>query len=188
MVPVDWRILGLSDYPEIIKKPMDLGTVKSRMESEQYSSVQKALDDIRLIWSNCKTYNQDGSDFFTLAIKLEKKFEALCGKHFKKPVEKNSVPSNQPKATLEDKRAFARNLYKITKDELGKVIMDLDEKSPESLTKNAAEDEVEINVDNITNDVFWDVVAYVKSCVGETGRKKKSSSTGKGQSKKSKAS
>ena len=43
------------------------------------------------------------------------------------------------KVTLNDKKAFARNLYKISKDELGKVLMDLEEKSPESLIKNAAE-------------------------------------------------
>jgi len=187
LTPVDWRYLGLTDYPEIIKKPMDLGTVKSRFDAGQYPSVSKALDDIRLIWSNCKLYNQDGSDFFLLATKLEKKFETQCAKHIK-PIEKPVVTSTHSKATLDDKRAFARNLYKISKDELGKVIMDLDEKSPESLTKNAAEDEVEINVDNIANDVFWDVVKFVKDCVGDTGRKKKTSSTAKGQSnKKSKA-
>jgi len=27
-VPVDWKGLGLPDYPKIIKKPMDLGTIK----------------------------------------------------------------------------------------------------------------------------------------------------------------
>ena len=26
--PVDWKALGLTDYPQIIKTPMDLGTIK----------------------------------------------------------------------------------------------------------------------------------------------------------------
>jgi len=26
--PVDWQTLGIPDYPKIIKKPMDLGTIK----------------------------------------------------------------------------------------------------------------------------------------------------------------
>lgn len=26
--PVDWKQLGLTDYPQIITKPMDLGTIK----------------------------------------------------------------------------------------------------------------------------------------------------------------
>jgi hypothetical protein len=25
--PVDWEALGIPDYPEIVKQPMDLGTV-----------------------------------------------------------------------------------------------------------------------------------------------------------------
>ena len=29
--PVPWRELGLSDYPEIIKKPMDLKTARSKL-------------------------------------------------------------------------------------------------------------------------------------------------------------
>ncbi len=32
-VPVDWKGLGLTDYPKIIKKPMDLGTIKKKIES-----------------------------------------------------------------------------------------------------------------------------------------------------------
>lgn len=28
--PVDWRALGLTDYPIVIKQPMDLGTIKVR--------------------------------------------------------------------------------------------------------------------------------------------------------------
>ena len=29
--PVPWRELGLSDYPEIIKKPMDLKTTRTKL-------------------------------------------------------------------------------------------------------------------------------------------------------------
>lgn len=28
--PVDWKALGLTDYPIVIKQPMDLGTIKVR--------------------------------------------------------------------------------------------------------------------------------------------------------------
>ena len=40
LVPVDWKALGIPDYPTIIKRPMDLGTVQSQLEGGQYSSVQ----------------------------------------------------------------------------------------------------------------------------------------------------
>ena len=41
----------------IVKKPMDLGTVKKNLSASKYTSVKKALDDIQLIWDNCKLYN-----------------------------------------------------------------------------------------------------------------------------------
>lgn len=65
--PVDWKALGLFDYPQVIKKPMDLGLVKQKVNSGKYKSIHEAADDVRLIWKNCMTYNADGSDFYNLA-------------------------------------------------------------------------------------------------------------------------
>jgi hypothetical protein len=40
--PVDWKGLGLYDYPQIIKKPMDLGTVKKHLKAKKYKNVADA--------------------------------------------------------------------------------------------------------------------------------------------------
>jgi hypothetical protein len=40
---------------------MDLGTVKNKLNNFQYNTSQQVLDDIQLIWDNCKLYNQEGS-------------------------------------------------------------------------------------------------------------------------------
>jgi hypothetical protein len=40
---------------------MDLGTVRNKLLAGHYSNHQLVLDDIQLIWDNCKTYNQEGS-------------------------------------------------------------------------------------------------------------------------------
>jgi hypothetical protein len=53
--------MGLSDYPELIKDPMDLGSVRSKLEEEAYSNVEEFLDDFELIWDNCKSYNIKGT-------------------------------------------------------------------------------------------------------------------------------
>ena len=58
--PVDWRGLGLHDYPHIIKRPMDLGTVKLRLERGAYATAEACAADVRLIWENCRTYNTGG--------------------------------------------------------------------------------------------------------------------------------
>ena len=65
--PVDWQALGLFDYPQVVKKPMDLGLVKKKLNEGKYKTIHDAADDIRLIWKNCMAYNADGSDFYNLA-------------------------------------------------------------------------------------------------------------------------
>lgn len=75
--------MGLTDYPTIVKKPMDLGTVKKNLKAEKYTTVDEALDDILLIWQNCKSYNMEGSEIWKLAQQLEKQTNKLIEKTFK---------------------------------------------------------------------------------------------------------
>ena len=78
--PVDWRGLGLEDYPQVIAKPMWLDLVEYKIEAQHYITVEQCAADIRLIWSNCKRYNGEGSDFYNLADRLSKQFEELFSK------------------------------------------------------------------------------------------------------------
>ena len=75
--PVDWKSLGLTDYLKIIKTPMDLGTVASKLSADEYRSIDAFLDDIYLIWSNCMTYNADGSEVFNLALSMKNETDKL---------------------------------------------------------------------------------------------------------------
>ena len=73
--PVAWKELGLTDYPEIIKKPMDLGTIKKKMETKQYSNIEDIANDVRQVWQNCMLYNRDGSEYYHLAEQFSVGFE-----------------------------------------------------------------------------------------------------------------
>lgn len=73
--PVAWRDLELWDYPKIVTKMMDLGTVKRKLERNNYANAYECALDVRLVWTNCQTYNSDGSDFWLLARSLSRKFE-----------------------------------------------------------------------------------------------------------------
>ena len=59
---------GLLDYPTIVKKPMDLGTVQAKFNDGQYLYVEDMIDDIQLVWDNCKTYNLAGSVLILLFL------------------------------------------------------------------------------------------------------------------------
>lgn len=189
--PVDWKSLALYDYPQIIKKPMDLSQIKRNIENNKYGSINDAAEDVRLIWKNCMQYNADGSDFYILAQNFSKSFENKFAKLVKEhgTGKSDSKGKNNTEPSLDEKKAFAKALYKISKEDLGILITTLDEKCPAALTKNACEDEVEISIDNIIPAVFHELVSFVRNCTSESGstRKKKSASS-KSASKKARTS
>ena len=119
------------------------------------------------------TYNADGSDFYLLAQNMGKAFEEKFAKLAAEFGEVAEEGMDVDDPTPEERRTFAKLLYKITKEELGIVITDLDAKCPSALVKNSAEDEVEINVDSINPKVFAEVMEYVKTCSEDGGGKKK---------------
>lgn len=69
--PVDASALGLHDYHDIIKHPMDLSTVKRKMENRDYRDAQEFAADVRLMFSNCYKYNPPDHDVVAMARKLQ---------------------------------------------------------------------------------------------------------------------
>jgi hypothetical protein len=63
---------------QVVKHPMDFGTIRDRMDAKDgtgYKHIQEICDDVRLVFSNATSYNQDGSDVHTMAKTLSDKFE-----------------------------------------------------------------------------------------------------------------
>jgi Bromodomain len=50
------------EYYEQIKKPMDYGTMRIKLEDGEYRSAQSMQKDFILIMQNCRTFNADSSD------------------------------------------------------------------------------------------------------------------------------
>ncbi|XP_039808890.1 transcription factor GTE4-like isoform X1 [Panicum virgatum] len=73
--PVDASALGLHDYHTIITKPMDLGTVKSKLAAGHYKSPREFAGDVRLTFQNAMTYNPKGQDVHFMAEQLLNMFE-----------------------------------------------------------------------------------------------------------------
>ncbi|CAI9760500.1 unnamed protein product [Fraxinus pennsylvanica] len=73
--PVDARALGLHDYHNIIKHPMDLGTIKNRLSQNCYKSPREFAEDVRLVFLNAMTYNPKGDGVHIMAEQLSQVFE-----------------------------------------------------------------------------------------------------------------
>lgn len=91
--PVDVKALGLHDYHEIIKHPMDLSTIKKKLDNRQYRDAQEFAADVRLMFSNCYKYNPPDHDVVGMARKLQDVFEMRFAKMPDEPEEPAPVPT-----------------------------------------------------------------------------------------------
>ncbi|EEP82622.1 conserved hypothetical protein [Uncinocarpus reesii 1704] len=66
------------DYYNIIKRPMDLGSMTKKLKALQYKSKQDFVEDLNLIWSNCLKYNTNPEHFLRKhALYMRKETEKL---------------------------------------------------------------------------------------------------------------
>lgn len=75
--PVDPEVLGIPDYFQIIKDPMDFSKVEKRLRSGYYKTTVDFEDDIRKIWDNATTYNKPNTEIYHMTIEISHFFEKL---------------------------------------------------------------------------------------------------------------
>eukprot|EP00554_Chaetoceros_debilis_P004040 CAMPEP_0194085526 /NCGR_PEP_ID=MMETSP0149-20130528/17743_1 /TAXON_ID=122233 /ORGANISM="Chaetoceros debilis, Strain MM31A-1" /LENGTH=1623 /DNA_ID=CAMNT_0038768423 /DNA_START=348 /DNA_END=5219 /DNA_ORIENTATION=+ len=72
--PVDPVELGLPDYFEVVKRPMDLGSIKKRLENGCYHLLEDFHIDVNLTFENAMLYNPEGSVVYNMAKEMKEKF------------------------------------------------------------------------------------------------------------------
>ncbi|XP_011661989.2 bromodomain-containing protein 2 isoform X1 [Strongylocentrotus purpuratus] len=92
--PVDADVLGLHDYHEIIKTPMDMGTVKVKLENRDYKNANDFAANVRLIFTNCYKYNPPDHDVVGMARKLQNVFEVKFAKMPDEPLDPSDLESD----------------------------------------------------------------------------------------------
>jgi len=168
--PVDWKQLGLYDYPKIIKRMMDLGTVKRKLERGKYKTAADCAADIRLVWTNCKTYNADGSDFYLLAEGFSRRFEDKYKKIRAEYDTGEESRDERNSLSLDTKTRFAGSILHLSGMELGHVLQTLDIRCPQalqhpdqkSLDPSFDATTLEIDVDSIDPRTFAELDRYVR--------------------------
>lgn len=72
--PVDSVALNIPDYPDVIKRPMDFGTIKQKLNTGAYANVKDFISDVELTFSNCIEYNGEASEYGVIAKKIREEF------------------------------------------------------------------------------------------------------------------
>jgi len=73
--PVDPVALKIPDYFDVIKHPMDFGTISKQFKKNLYNSEEDFEKDILLVFDNAMIYNASGSDVYVMAQTLKKVFK-----------------------------------------------------------------------------------------------------------------
>jgi hypothetical protein len=152
--PVPHEALGLVDYLTIIKRPMDLNTVRQKLSANKYKSIHQAAADVRTIWANAMTYNMPDSKIYQIAEGLSAFFENAYSQIAKN--DKDEPPS------VEDMKAWAAKLYKLAPDQIGKLLCVLQKSNSECLSKDEDGSEIDLNVELISISAFQETSKMIQ--------------------------
>ena len=73
--PVDPVSLNIPTYFQLVKKPMDLGTVQTKLDSNVYEKAKDFEEDVRLVFKNCYKFNPEGDFVNQCGHQLEDLFD-----------------------------------------------------------------------------------------------------------------
>ncbi|KAH8061314.1 transcription factor [Aureococcus anophagefferens] len=74
--PVDFVALNIPHYPTIVAKPMDLGTIESKLGRNMYKTRDEFAADVRLVFSNAVLFNKvETHQVHVAAVQLRAFFE-----------------------------------------------------------------------------------------------------------------
>ncbi|XP_013611061.1 PREDICTED: transcription factor GTE10-like isoform X1 [Brassica oleracea var. oleracea] len=149
-IPVDPVLLNIPDYFIVIKHPMDLGTIRSRLRNGEYSSPLDFAADVRLTFSNSMAYNPPGNQYHKMARDLSTYFESRWKTIEKKiPVMEPPVTYLTSSASLESEVPYnvappRKNTASVNESKLrvepAKLVMTDDEKKKLSQDLDALEE------------------------------------------------
>ncbi|KAG0498008.1 hypothetical protein HPP92_002699 [Vanilla planifolia] len=188
--PVDVVKLNIPDYFTVIKQPMDLGTVQSKIASGVYSSPLDFAFDVRLTFNNAMTYNPPENGVHVMADVMRKFFETrwkaiekklistdlavkrVSSKQVPQP-KKRKIPLDDhstimldykpmQKMSDDEKLSLSRHLSLIP--ELPHHIVDFLKRHTDNTSQNC-EDELEIDFDSLGDDTLFELKKLLDQCL-----------------------
>ena len=194
--PVDPEILGIPDYFDVIKEPMDLFKVEKRLKNGFYKQMSDFENDIRKIWNNALTYNKPITQIFIMTVEIKDYFETLVnedevGTKFvanskpkilkvkkigdvesMEPVYRPSKPSqiqkqvNQKPLTYQEKKVLSDLIRQLPSESLWEVWKIV---SPDNQNQ---EQEIEFDIDTLSPAISRQLEEFVKSKLKTLSNKK----------------
>ncbi|XP_019444604.1 PREDICTED: transcription factor GTE8-like isoform X3 [Lupinus angustifolius] len=138
--PVDPIALKIPDYFRIISQPMDLGTIKTKLEKNVYFGIEEFAADVRLTFSNAMTYNPHSNDVHLMAKDLNKLFERKWKDLEKKWKCEDEHEKSMTETVRETVRKFCNEMHPLQKDTFPKKLRVPEQKGLQKISSLAARD------------------------------------------------
>ncbi|KAJ8563509.1 hypothetical protein K7X08_031961 [Anisodus acutangulus] len=150
--PVDVVKLKVPDYFTVIKQPMDLGTVRSKLHSGEYLSPLQFKADVTLTFKNAMTYNPPGNAIYIMAQTLSNFFEVRWNPIEKKipGIEEEPLPSKSS-LIIETETQYSSGSAAFKEEENCSTA----EQGKSSNGSQVSEDEIEIDLDVLPDTVLY---------------------------------
>ena len=78
--PVNYKVMGIPSYPDIVKQPMDLSTIEKKVKTDQYRTMDQVNADMHLIVYNTTTFNGEDHQVTKEGVVLEQYYHELLAK------------------------------------------------------------------------------------------------------------
>lgn len=196
--PVDPEVLGIPDYLEIIKEPMDFSKVEKRLKNNFYKNATEFENDIRKIWDNALTYNKPNTQIYHMTIDISEYFQSLINEddvtfppvqttkvpRVPKPIkavehDQNDAPYRPSKPAPSHKNVNNKPLTYQEKKVLSNLIRQLPSDSLWEVWKIVSPDnqnqeqEIEFDIDTLSPSICRQLEEFVKSKLQSMSNKKK---------------
>ena len=94
MVAVDPVALNIPTYLNVVKKPMDFGTIRQKLDRGEYENAKEFETDARQVFKNCYLFNPEGDSINILGHRFESVFNDEWSKK-REWLEENTPSSGQ---------------------------------------------------------------------------------------------
>ncbi|KAM0680357.1 transcription initiation at TATA-containing promoter protein [Glugoides intestinalis] len=161
-------------YFSIISNPIDLSTIKSKLDTRKYSSAAEFISDLNLMLSNCFVFNKPESDVYKCGEEFDKVLQQLLNKE-KDPEARIADIRRKIAVLTQELRALeqqcTKGLYTLSdRERIGKTIIQMTRtqtaKIAEIVHRHCAyeyvdNDEIEINLETMPDDIVKELDEYI---------------------------
>ncbi|XP_073142033.1 transcription factor GTE10-like [Henckelia pumila] len=166
--PVDIVESNIPDYFTVIKHPMDLGTVKVKLLSNQYFGPMEFAADVRLTFKNAMTYNLSGNAVHIYAAGLSQFFESRW-KSIEKKIPSSTNESTPSKSSVVIESEIA-SMPPVKKQKIAPTENKLDRKTEKRVMTDIEKKRLGEELEALLEELPENIIEFLKDSTSNGGQ------------------